>query len=210
MKDPRDYGSIVFDMGHVLSEYSSKKAIERFTDDPAVVDEVRIVVYCSYEWALLDCGLMDEETVLSYTLPRLSCNEAREAARKSIACWDSCNLWPKPGMDRVVSALKSRGQKLYVLSNAGRRLENCWRRVLPCPDLYDGLVFSAPEKCMKPQKEIYRVLFDRYGLDPADCLFIDDLPWNVRGGRECGMDGWCFASGDVEELKSVLRLDGRC
>jgi HAD superfamily hydrolase (TIGR01509 family) len=206
MKDPRSYSSVVFDMGHVLSEYSSRKAIEQFTYSREIADEVRIIVYCSYEWALLDCGLMDEDTVLHYTLHRLKSDEARDVARKSIACWDKYNLWPKPGMDEVVRAVKGRGQKVYVLSNAGSRLKDCWRRVLPCPDLYDGLVFSALEKCIKPQKEIYHVLFDRYGLNPADCLFIDDLPWNIRGGEDCGMDGWCFASGDVEELKKFLRL----
>ena len=207
MKDPRNYGSIVFDMGHVLSEYSSRKAIEQFTDSREIADEVRVVVYCSYEWAFLDCGLMNEDDVLRYTLHRLKSDEAREVARKSIACWDRYNLWPKPGMESIVRGLKARGQKVYVLSNAGSRLKDCWRRVLPCPDLYDGIVFSALEKCIKPQKEIYHVLFDRYGLAPADCLFIDDLPWNIKGGEDCGMDGWCFDSGDVGELKKFLRLE---
>ncbi len=206
MKDARSYRSIVFDMGHVLSDYSSRRAIERFTNDGAVIDEIRFVVYCSYEWALLDAGIMDEEAVLKHTLHRLSSDAAREIARKSVEVWDKFNLWPKPGMENVVKALKARGQKVYVLSNAGLRLLDCWRRVLPCPDLYDGILFSAAEKCIKPQKYIYQIFFERFGLNPAECLFIDDLPWNVQGAEDCGMDAWCFASGDVEELKKILEI----
>lgn len=207
MRPAREYRNIVFDMGHVLSEYDSRRAIARFTDDEAVIKEIRYVLYCSCEWQMLDAGLIDEDTALRYTLRRLSSDAVREIARKSFEHWEDYNLWPKPGMEEVVKAVKARGQNVYVLSNAGMRLTQCWRRVLPCPDLYDGVVFSAPERCVKPQEWIYRLFFERYGLDPADCLFIDDLPWNVQGAVDCGMDAWQFASGDVAELRRVLELD---
>ena len=71
---------------------------------------------------------------------------------------------------------------------------------------FDGLLFSAQVKCIKPQKEIYQIFFDRFGLAPADCFFIDDLQRNIDAARACGMEGWTFRSGDVGELKKVLEL----
>lgn len=193
-------------MGHVLCEYNSRRAIAKFTDDPALIEEVRKTVYCSYEWALLDAGLADENVVMRFTLPRLGSDLARDVAVRSLDCWHRYNLWPKEGMAGVVADVKARGQRVYVLSNAGARLADCWRDVLPYPDAYDGIVFSAVERCLKPQKCIYEILFSRYRLDPAGCLFIDDLAWNVAGGEACGMDGWTFESGDVAELRRVLKL----
>ncbi len=207
MKDTKSYRNIVFDMGRVLCDYSSRPAIARFTSDEAVIQEIRFIVYCSYEWALLDAGLMDEELVMQHTLHRLSSDAAREVARRSVDVWQEFNLWPKPGMDEVVRALKKRGQKVYVLSNAGRRLLDVWRKVLPCPDQYDGILFSAEDRCIKPQRFIYEIFFERFGLDPAECLFFDDLPWNVQGSIDCGMDAVVFDSGDVQELRKILQLD---
>ncbi len=205
--DTKRYRNIVFDMGRVLCDYSSRNAIEQFTSDEAVIREIQYIVYCSYEWALLDAGLMDEETVLAHTLHRLSSDAVREVARRSVDVWHVFNLRPKPGMDELIRALKKRGQKVYVLSNAGCRLLDCWRDVLPCPDEYDGILFSAADKCLKPQKFIYEIFFERFGLNPAECLFFDDLPWNVQGSIDCGMDAIVFDSGDVRELRKILQLD---
>ena len=44
----------------------------------------------------------------------------------------------------------------------------------------------------------------RRGLKPEECYFIDDLPNNIAGAKACGMDGYCFADGDVEKLKRTL------
>ena len=76
--------------------------------------------------------------------------------------------------------------------------------MIPATDCFDGMLFSAEVKCIKPQKEMYQHLFDRFGLKPEECFFIDDLPSNIEGGRACGMDGYCFADGNIEKLKAVL------
>ena len=57
---------------------------------------------------------------------------------------------------------------------------------------------------MKPQKEIYGHLFERFHLKPDECFFVDDLELNIEGARRCGMDGYCFDDGNVEKLREVL------
>ena len=55
-----------------------------------------------------------------------------------------------------------------------------------------------------PQKELYQHLYARFHLEPQECFFIDDLPVNIEGAAKTGMDGYCFADGDVEKLRQRL------
>ena len=71
-------------------------------------------------------------------------------------------------------------------------------------DCFDGILFSADVLCLKPQKEIYGHLFERFHLKPEECFFVDDLELNIEGARRCGMDGYCFDDGNVEKLREVL------
>ena len=45
---------------------------------------------------------------------------------------------------------------------------------------------------IKPDAGIYQCLFDKYILNPKECVFIDDRPENIEGGRKLGMEGIVF------------------
>lgn len=201
-----NYKNIVFDMGNVLIEYDPDKITRKYTSDEHIIREIHNVLFCSGEWYLLDAGLITEEYALSKVLKRFENDEQRELARKCFVHWHECNMWPKPGMAEVVEALKESGHGIYILSNASLRLPQCYREVMPRWDLYDGVFFSAEEKCLKPQPLIYEKFFERFGLNPADCFFIDDLEPNIEGARACGMEGYVFDHGDVAKLREVLGL----
>jgi HAD superfamily hydrolase (TIGR01509 family) len=51
---------------------------------------------------------------------------------------------------------------------------------------FSGGVVSSAEKLLKPQPEIYQVLIERYGLNPKETLFIDDLLPNIEGAAAAG------------------------
>ena len=57
---------------------------------------------------------------------------------------------------------------------------------------------------MKPERQIYETLLERYGLKAEECYFVDDTPLNVVGAMRCGMDGAVF-HGSVEELRVHMR-----
>ena len=113
-------------------------------------------------------------------------------------------MWKNEEMEALVRELKAKGYGLYVCSNASIRLPSCYKAVIPAVECFDGLLFSAEVKCIKPQKEMYEHFFRRFGLKPEECYFIDDLPMNIEGARACGMDGHCFADGSVENLRKDL------
>ena len=41
----------------------------------------------------------------------------------------------------------------------------------------------------KPEKEIFLHAAETLGLDPAECVFIDDMEANVAAAQACGMTG---------------------
>ena len=206
MRSARTYKNIVFDMGGVLVDYTADNATRHFTDDPEIVREIHNVMFCSQEWMALDMGSMTDEQAIARILPRLSSDRVREIAGITFAHWHEYNNVARPGMADVVKALKARGQRVYILSNVSRRLTDTYKDVVPAPESYDGAFFSGEVLALKPQPVIYQMFFERFGLEPSDCLFIDDVKDNVDASVKCGMDAWWFQSGDINDLKSFLEL----
>ena len=54
-------------------------------------------------------------------------------------------------------------------------------------DLFDEVVISAHVGLRKPDPEIYRLAACKVGLDPAECVFVDDLPSNLVPAEQLAM-----------------------
>lgn len=197
--------NIVFDMGKVLVDYDSMRVCAHYIEDAHDRKQVRTAVFVSPEWLLLDMGVISEEQALKQICGRLP-ERLHEAAGLCMRDWHKYCMRPIREMAPVIRSLKTRGYGIYLCSNASMRLLECYKEVIPAIDCFDGILFSAPEKCIKPQREIYERLFERFGLCPEECFFIDDLALNIEGAGACGMDGYCFSDGDIEKLTDVLNL----
>ena len=203
MRREKRIKNIVFDMGKVLVGYDAMRACRAYLDDEADQELVCSVVFVSPEWVFLDMGIISDEEALGRMYARLP-ERLHEAARLCMDNWHRHCMWTMTEMEPVVRRLKARGFGIYLCSNAAIRLTECYPDVIPAIDCFDGVLFSAEEKCIKPQEMIYERLFDRFDLIPGECFFIDDVQMNIDGARKCGMDGYCFADGDIEKLKQVL------
>jgi HAD superfamily hydrolase (TIGR01509 family) len=54
-------------------------------------------------------------------------------------------------------------------------------------ELFDGLVISGEEGFRKPDPRMYELGAARIGVPAADCVFVDDLAFNLDPARELGM-----------------------
>jgi epoxide hydrolase-like predicted phosphatase len=54
-------------------------------------------------------------------------------------------------------------------------------------ELFDAVVISAEVGLHKPQPEIYLLAAERLEVEPAQCLFVDDLKENCEGAEAVGM-----------------------
>ena len=60
---------------------------------------------------------------------------------------------------------------------------------------------------VKPDQAFYQLLIDKYDLDPAKCVFIDDLEANLEPARALGIRTILFQSQDQAE-QDLARLLG--
>lgn len=195
--------NIVFDMGNVLVAYDGLRVCERYIENMHDRKRIFRAVFLSQEWVYLDMGVMSEEEAMARICAGLP-ERLHEAAWLCMNHWHEYCMQTIREMEPVIRSLKAKGYGIYVCSNASMRLTACYKEVLPALDCYDGILFSAEVKCVKPQKEMYEHFFAKFGLRPEECFFIDDLQLNIDGAKACGMDGYCFADGDITRLEQVL------
>ena len=53
--------------------------------------------------------------------------------------------------------------------------------------LFDHVIESAKIGLRKPDPRIYRMMVEALGVDPAACVYLDDLGVNLKPAREMGM-----------------------
>ena len=54
-------------------------------------------------------------------------------------------------------------------------------------ELFDGVVISGEEGIRKPSRRMYELGAERAGVSPADCVYVDDLAFNLTPAEEIGM-----------------------
>ena len=83
------------------------------------------------------------------------------------------------------------GKRLYLLSNYPKRGYLRMREKFADRfEVFDGGVISWQCHFLKPEKEIYQLLIENYGLTPEKTLFIDDMLGNVEGAQKEGIHGF--------------------
>jgi epoxide hydrolase-like predicted phosphatase len=116
---------------------------------------------------------------------------------------------PMIGLMRDV---KDRGLRTALLTNNIREWEPLWRAMLPVDEIFEVVVVSAFVDMRKPEPEIYELTIERLGdgIEPADCLFVDDVEHNVDAARDLGMQTVHFQSNEqaIREIEAALGDSG--
>lgn len=110
----------------------------------------------------------------------------------------------EPPLIGAVLAARQSGIRTALLSNADGPDEP-----IPWLDrLFDVLVFSGDVGVAKPDREIYRLTVRRLGLEPGECVFVDDLAVNIRGAVAAGLVGVHHTSvpTTLTELNALLGI----
>jgi putative hydrolase of the HAD superfamily len=113
-------------------------------------------------------------------------------------------------MLELMRELRGRGYRLAILTNNVREWEVKWRAKLPVDEIFHLVVDSAWVGMRKPEPGIYELTLERLGgVDPGQCLFIDDNELNVEAARALGMHTVHFQSNEqaIPEIRKALSLD---
>lgn len=101
---------------------------------------------------------------------------------------------PVPGSAEIVDELAATGTRLYGLTNWSAELFHHAVPAAPAIGRLEGIVVSGEVGLAKPDPEIFRLTVDRFDLDPARTLFVDDSPANVRSAQDVGLHAVHFTT----------------
>lgn len=113
-----------------------------------------------------------------------------------------------PAMVEWFTSIHSSVRHLALLSNINDDGVEALRRMAPWLGTFDTLVLSCEHKVVKPGAAIFGILVERLGVEPGDCLFVDDLEDNVAGARAVGLNAYRYTglAGLRAELEERYRL----
>ncbi|NLT54060.1 MAG: HAD family phosphatase [Actinomycetales bacterium] len=121
-------------------------------------------------------------------------------------------------LDRLLGGLAGLAENMAGLVRRARAagirtalLSNSWGDHYPeqlWDGLFDAVVISGRVGMRKPEPEIFRHTAELLGLEPADCVMVDDLPHNIHGAVATGMIGVHFRTYDqtAEELEAIFDI----
>ncbi len=189
--------NIIFDLGNVILKFSRDFLLSNFYtgEDYALLKDK---LFC--DWEMLDddsISLTDYKKKVISSLP----NHLKCYANSVLDNWEYYMTYSE-GIISLIQELKQNGYKLYLLSNMTYHFINNDYK-FPILKEFDGLVYSAPIKMLKPNPEIYQYLLDKYSLNPKECLFVDDMKTNLVGATRFGINTFLF-EGDVKKLRDFI------
>jgi putative hydrolase of the HAD superfamily len=110
---------------------------------------------------------------------------------------------PDHRMMNAVRAARDQGVRTGLVSNSWgvRRYDHDLLR-----ELFDGVVISGEVGIRKPSRQIYVLGAEAIDTAAEECVFVDDLEFNLKPARELGMAAIHHTSADetVPELERLL------
>jgi putative hydrolase of the HAD superfamily len=74
--------------------------------------------------------------------------------------------------------------------------------------MFDHVVESSKVGCRKPERRFYEIACELVGVDPTECVFLDDLGINLKPARAMGMTTIKVGAAEpaITELEQVLAI----
>ena len=197
--------NVVFDIGNVLMDFRWKDYMRGlFGDNTELIETINQAIWRNGCWAAMDRGEMDGEDTLRSAVafaPRYAREIELTLARASGAFHRQAYAIP------WIQELKALGYGVYYLSNYSQFSRQANPQVLDFLPCMDGGVFSYEVKTVKPDPAIYQALCKKYGLQPEEILFTDDMPDNIKAAQECGFRAILFEGYEktCPEIRKLLQ-----
>ena len=195
--------AVIFDVGNVLYGWDPESFLARqLADDEARLRFIEDVDLWSWHDSL-DGGRPFDEAAAELS-------ERFPAYAELISAWG--NRFgetigdPVPGVHEIVLDLEAQGVPLFAITNFSA---DFWppfvAREQAFFSRFRDIVVSGQEKLLKPDPALYFRALDRFGLRPAEALFVDDRLINVEGAAAVGMHAHLFTG--AEDLRARLKAE---
>jgi len=179
--------------------WNPRTLYQKIFADPVECDRFLSDV-CTLEWhAPTDCGVTFADNIARQVARHPGYEDEIRAWHER---WAEMFSGPIPETEAAIEALHARGVPQYGLSNISHETIDSTLAMSPAFARLAGLVASGRERVMKPDPAIYRIVCERFGLVPAEILFVDDSAANIAAARDLGFDVHHFT--DPAALRPAL------
>jgi 2-haloacid dehalogenase len=192
--------TIVFDFGGVLIDWNPRHMYRTILDDEEKM-EWFLKHICTDEWNLeQDKGrsLKSGTEILTEKFP-----EHKNLIEAFYGNWEQMLKGEISETVEILHELKKKF-KIYGLTNWSAETFPVALKRFGFLQIFDGIVVSGDEKLIKPEKEIFELLLNRYNLKAENCVFIDDNIKNIEAAAAIGFHAIHFTS--ANDLKQRLVL----
>lgn len=192
--------TVILDIGKVLVEFDWKTYIKNLGFSEEINYELGETIFNNPKWKERDRGdkleSQYEEMFISMA-PHLE-KEIREIFKNIVNIVEVY-----PFATEWVQSIKQQGMKIYLLSNYSKTSFEHDKRKFEFMKYVDGGIISYEVNYVKPEKEIYKALIDKYGINPQEAVFLDDVKENIKMAQELGINTIHVTSHQeaVKELK---------
>jgi 2-haloacid dehalogenase len=176
---------VVFDLGGVLIDWNPRHLYRKlFAGDEAGMEHFLSTV-CTHEWnRCQDAGRSFAEGA---RLLKAEHPEKAELIDAYGTRFGEMMAGPIAGSVEILAELKDRGTPLYGLTN--------WSTETYAPALerfaflqwFRGILVSGEVKVIKPDRRIFELLIECFGIDPHRAVYIDDVEANVAAAGPLGI-----------------------
>lgn len=119
-----------------------------------------------------------------------------------------------PHVTEALAALREKGYRLWLLSNAQAIFTAFELRHLGLTEQFDGIYLSSDYRCRKPDIRFFRTLMEERKLNPETTLMIgNDRNTDIAGARAAGMATLYMHTGltpPEQEAADPALLPGMC
>ena len=117
-------------------------------------------------------------------------------------------MTPYPGVRSTLLALKERGVKLAIVSDAPRM--RAWMRLasMNLAEFFDAVITLGDSKLKKPAPQPFKKALREMGVEPSEVIFVGDNPdRDVAGARALGMKTAWAKYGAASNQKTKQKPD---
>ncbi|HEY1299084.1 MAG TPA: HAD family phosphatase [Stellaceae bacterium] len=195
--------AVLFDIGGVLVDWNPRHLYRRLFAEERAMEEFLATV-CTQDWnEEQDLGRPFAEGVriLTERHPHWADEIAAYDAR-----WHEMLKGPIAGSVALLDELRRGGVALYALTNWSAEKFPVGRARFDFFEWFGGIVVSGEEQVKKPDPRIFDLAVRRFGLEPAQTLFVDDSPVNTAAAARLGFRTHHFV--DPAGLRRELAAHG--
>jgi putative hydrolase of the HAD superfamily len=176
--------AVIFDLGGVVVRWDPERFSRDYLQNEVEKKDVLLRLLGHDDWRRFDGGFLSEDELMQAFCARSSVSQERtieiiECIKQSLELIEETN--------ELIYELKAAGVPLYCISNMSFAHYDFLREKYDFFECFNDQVISSHVKMTKPDKNIYELAIQQFGVDPQSTVFVDDREDNILAAESCGL-----------------------